>query len=318
MVGAVVRETGIRDKITLATKVPLALGNRSSYTTGDMEELRKTHGQGLEKKLHEDYLDTFSTSLRRLQLDSVDILYVHSVKDPATITWPFLLDALGKLKHEGKVRFLGVSTHQNEVPIIDQATKSGSFDVILAPLNFKTSRRNSIAAALERAHKRNIGIVAMKTQAIYDSSKETNHTAALKYVLRHECVCTAIPGFTSFDELEEDFSVARNLAYTADEERYLRDFRANASLGKVSGTCERCGQCQPGCPRQANIPDLMRTYMYAAGYKNFEHARITYESIPAGENLSACDNCTTCRANCVNGLNIPSNIRQLKAIYRAC
>ena len=314
MVGKVIKEMDIRDKITLATKVPLAFGNRSSYKIDELEDLRKTHGDDLENKLKNDYLQTFEESLRRLQQDYVDILYVHSVKDPGTIELPFLLEALTKLKKEGKVRFVGVSSHQDEAAVIHKAVDMKFWDVILAPVNYKSRRREAIMEALKRAERSGLGIVAMKTQAVYDNSKDTHHTAALKYVLQNEYIHTAIPGFTTFDQLEEDFSVAKNLDFTEEEEKYLKAFWDNATSAS-NNPCERCEKCLSTCPQNIDIPDLMRTYMYAAGYRNFEHSRITYESIPKEKNLSGCNDCATCTARCVNGLNIPSNLNQLKALF---
>lgn len=313
MVGQVIKEMKIRDKIILATKAPLAFGNHASYTIQQIEDLKKTEGSDLYKKLKQDYFDTFEESLERLQQEYVDILYVHSVKDPGTLELDFLQEALLKLKKDGKVRFLGMSTHANEVPVINKAVDLGIFDVILAPVNFKTSRREEIKAAIKRASEKGIGIVAMKTQAIYSTSRDTHHTAALKYVMQNEYITTAIPGFTTFDQLDEDFSVARNLKMTEEEESFLKNFW-NQSM-KLEIPCQQCEKCLATCPKNADIPELMRTYMYVAGYKNFEHSRITYDGISKGKNLSNCTDCENCTAKCVNGLNLASNIRQLKALY---
>ena len=313
MVGNVIEEMDIRDKIILATKVPLAFGNRSSYTLDELEDLKKTQGNDLEKRLKQDYLDTFETSLKRLKQKYVDILYVHSVKDPGTVQLPFLLEALAQLKKEGKTRFVGVSTHRNEVDIINKVVEEKFFDVILAPVNYKTSRREAIKEALRRANEQGIGIVAMKTQAVYDNSTETNHTAALKYVMQNTYITTAIPGFTTFDQLDEDFSVARNLEYTKEEEKYLNAFWEKQTA--VNMPCQQCETCMDMCPQNIDVPDLMRTYMYATGYRNLEHARITYDSISKNRNLSSCTDCTSCRIKCPNGLDVASNIRHLKSIF---
>ena len=313
MVGQVIKEMQIRDKIILATKAPLAFGNHASYTIQQIEDLRKTEGSDLYKKLKQDYFDTFEESLERLQQKYVDILYIHSVKDPGTLELDFLQEALLKLKKDGRVRFLGMSTHANEVPVIDKAVDLGIFDVILAPVNFKTTKREAIKASIKRASEKGIGIVAMKTQAIYSTSRETHHTAALKYVMQNDYITTAIPGFTTFDQLDEDFSVARNLKMTEDEESYLKNFW-NQSM-KLEIPCQQCEKCLKTCPRNADIPELMRTYMYAAGYKNFEHSRITYDGIPGDKNLSNCTDCENCTGKCINGLNIASNIRHLKALF---
>lgn len=316
MVGRVIKEKGIRDKIVLATKVPLAIGNKSSYTLEELEDIKKDD-DNWEKTLHDDYLATFEESLQRLQQKHVDVLYVHSVKDPGTIELPFLLDALTKLKKAGKVGYVGVSTHQREEDVINKAAETGFFDVVLAPLNYKTTRREGIINALEKAAEAGVGVVAMKTQAIYSSSTETNHTAALKFALRHEFVATAIPGFTTFEQLEQDFSVAGNLEYTEQEKRYLENYwkTFEQSRSRLDVPCEMCGECVGTCPRGADIPELVRTYRYAAGYGNLEHARITYDGIPKNRNLTRCVNCDGCRATCINGRNLASNIQHLKAIF---
>ncbi|MBN1271057.1 MAG: aldo/keto reductase [Candidatus Aminicenantes bacterium] len=317
MVGQVIKEMGIRDKIVLATKVPLAFGNHSSYTIPEIEGFREKEGEGLEKKLKEDYLQTFEESLQRLQQNYVDILYVHSVKDPRTIELPFLLEAITQLKKEGKVRFLGVSSHQNAIPVFKKVLEMDVFDVVLACLNFKMPDRENMIKILNQIKEKGLGVIAMKTQAIYSTSRITHHTAALKYVLRNDFITTAIPGFTTFAQLKEDFSVVGDLEYTPEEEKFLNDYWNRTAADPSSGDipCQGCETCLASCPKNVSIPDLMRTYMYASGYGNFEHARITYETIPPDNNLKQCQGCSSCTASCINGINIPSNIRQLKALF---
>ena len=317
MVGRVIKEMQIRDKIVLATKVPLAFGNHSSYTIAEIEELRKNEGKGLEKKLKEDYLKTFEESLQRLQQNYVDILYVHSVKDPRTIELSFLLEAISQLKKEGKVRFLGVSSHSNAIPVFKKVLEMDIFDVVLACLNFKMPDRDKMRIVLNQLKEKGLGILAMKTQAIYSNNRITHHTAALKYVLQNDFITTAIPSFTAFSHVKEDFSVAKDLKYTPEEERFLNDYWSKTAADPASGDipCQGCETCLASCPQNVSIPDLMRTFMYASGYGNFEHARITYDTIPPNNNLKQCKDCSSCTASCINGIDIPSNIRHLKALF---
>jgi predicted aldo/keto reductase-like oxidoreductase len=318
MVGQVIREMGIRDKIVLATKVPLAFGNHSSYTTEEMAEQRKIHGKDLERKLKEDYIKTFEESLQRLQQDYVDILYVHSVKDPATVELPFLQEALAQLKKQGKVRFLGVSSHRRILPVFNRVIELDFYDLILSPFNFKITGIEQVEEVLQRARRKGLGVVAMKTQALYGPGRQTHHTAALKYVLQHEFIDTAIPGFTTFDQLEEDFSVARDLGYTPEEKQFFDDYLAGKreqDVARADLPCQGCETCLNTCPRGVDIPDLMRTYMYAAGYANFEQARITYQTLGDSQNLNRCRDCRTCTAACQNGLDIRGNLQRLASLF---
>jgi predicted aldo/keto reductase-like oxidoreductase len=137
------------------------------------------------------------------------------------------------------------------------------------------------------------------------------HTAVLKWALRNDFIATAIPGYTTFQQMEEDFSVAYDLEYTPEEKRFLKDRVVKLSLGY----CRQCQQCLSTCPKGVDIPTLMRTHMYAACYTNFYQARDTLDEIPRGIGLDACASCETCRANCVNSVDIPRRIDELKVIY---
>jgi predicted aldo/keto reductase-like oxidoreductase len=169
---------------------------------------------------------------------------------------------------------------------------------------------------MKRAHDNGIAQIAMKTQGVVEwmhGDPNTHHPAALKWVMQNEFIGTAVPGFTTFDQLEEDMIVARDIVLTDEEKNYLNNFKDFRYGVKIQ--CEQCGLCMNSCPNQANVPDLMRTYMYAAGYHNYVHSRETYELISEKANLSNCENCRSCKAECARGIDIASNIRQLKAIY---
>lgn len=55
----------------------------------------------------QNILDGFELSRQRLQMDVVDVLYLHRYDDNTPLQETF--DALATLKHEGKIRYIGVS-----------------------------------------------------------------------------------------------------------------------------------------------------------------------------------------------------------------
>ena len=68
--------------------------------------------------------------------------------------------------------------------------------------------------ALEAAAASGIGLIAMKTQCGGGGNwarepdgqgeiRSLNHTALLKWVLRHPFITTAIPGYTTFEQMEQ-------------------------------------------------------------------------------------------------------------------
>jgi aryl-alcohol dehydrogenase-like predicted oxidoreductase len=86
-----------RDSFFLATKIKaIGLdkeGKPTNQTTAD------------------DFIEKFGISLSRLQMDHVDILYVHSVDNPEVLRHKPILEALKKLRRDGKVKYVGFSTH---------------------------------------------------------------------------------------------------------------------------------------------------------------------------------------------------------------
>jgi predicted aldo/keto reductase-like oxidoreductase len=199
--------------------------------------------------------------------------------------------------------------------MLDAAVDCGVYDVVLTAYNFRKNNKDEIAKAMSRAAKAGIGIVAMKTQAgvYWDKERQEpiNMRAALKWALQNENVHTSIPGYTAFDQLELDLSVMGDLTLTAEEmaDLKLEEGQVNAGL-----YCQQCGTCQEQCPSNVDVPTLMRSYMYAYGYKNLSQAHSTIEEL--GANL-ACSDCSSCRVTCPNGFDVPQkveDIARLKAI----
>jgi len=253
------------------------------------------------------FVEDFHTSLRRLQLDHVEILYLHNINKREAALFEPLLSAMLKLKKEGKTRFIGVSTHRNEPEVLRAAVESKAYDVVLTAYNFRQDHRDEVKRAIAEAAAAGLGIVAMKTQAgaYWDRERQQpiNMQAALKWVLQDENVHTAIPGFTTFDQLETDLAVMADLALTPAEKEDLRPPEKTARAGLY---CQQCDGCRGQCPAGLDVPTLMRGYMYAYGYRNLGAAKATLAE--AGLAGSPCDDCATCRVTCRQGFDVRAKI----------
>jgi predicted aldo/keto reductase-like oxidoreductase len=310
VIGEVLKDRGGRDKVYIATKMRFDRDDDKGKfsTTGGLRAPGATE-ENLEEQLHK--------SLERLQTDYVDILYLHSCSSPAMVTFYPMMKAFSKVKEQGKARFIGISTHANEPECIRAAANTGIWDVVLTAQNFMKDKRKEITEANAYAAQKGVGIIAMKTQGgvrlNQDKKVEVNHAAALKWVLTDENVCTAIPGITTFDQMDLDFGVMADLALT-DQER--RDLEISAML-KGPLFCQTCGTCIQICPRHVRIPTLMRAYMYQKGYGNLYEARMTVADLPPHRGLDVCRNCPACTATCRNGIDIASRLRSLMAMKAA-
>jgi len=128
--------------------------------------------------------------------------------------------------------------------------------------------------------------------------------AALKWVLNDPNVTTAIPGFTTFDQLKEDLTVMTDLKLTPQE---LKDLKLGEQVAGLY--CQQCGQCVSGCPHNLPIPSLMRSYMYAYGYRNLQAAHELVGSLDVAEN--PCGACASCSAVCAKGFDIADRVKDI-------
>lgn len=305
MVGGVIQHLGVRDKVTIGTKI-----------------FSGSQRRGLESQEVVDKLVTdCEASLKRLKSDYVDILYIHNVDNADTVKDSAIIEGVNKLKEQKKIRFAGVSTHSQMADVINAVVEGGFYDIVLTAINFTMANDGELLGAIEHAAAKGVGIVAMKTLAgggrwpdPETRKKYTGSTiarAALKWVLRNENIATSIPGFTNYEHMREDFSVVHGLEYTDEERAFLEDNEITLGMG----FCRQCRKCLASCPRDADIPNLMRTHMYVAQYANFDQARVTLDEISADRGLAACGSCSDCTARCVNNVDIGGRIAELKLVY---
>jgi hypothetical protein len=78
------------------------------------------------------YMEAIDGSLRRLQTDHVDLVHIHSCDELERLLDPNAHEAFDRLKQQGKVRFLGVSTHTPDLERVARAAiASKRFDVMM-------------------------------------------------------------------------------------------------------------------------------------------------------------------------------------------
>jgi len=255
-------------------------------------------------------------SLQRLGLAHLDIYYLASISDPATVLHEPYMKAFDALKRAGKVQFTGIATHRNEPAVIRAAVKSGFWDVVLTAFNFRQSHREDVRGAIHEAADAGLGVIAMKTQAgVYWDPlrlRKIDMKAALKWVLRDEHVHSTVPAFSNHDELEEDLAVARDPALRPEEER---DLRLGEQAGLAGLYCQQCAACVPQCPRGVQVPELMRGYMYAVGHGRPAYARHLLRGWAAAD--VACTRCDACPVRCALGFDVRARARDLARLMNA-
>lgn len=143
---------------------------------------------------------SLDASLRRLQVDHVDILLLHSDgRDTEILTQTDALETLAGLKQRGKARAIGISAKTREG--IRAACRN--LDVIMAPFS---QGDLSLGEALREAHEAGLGVLAIKGL----SSGHLQPRPAIEFVLQQEFIDALIVGTTDSRHLHEAVSIAED------------------------------------------------------------------------------------------------------------
>jgi hypothetical protein len=288
MIGEVLKKR-LRESVIYGTKIHLP----QDYKTGLYEKTAT-------EKEFTGYLDA---TLKRLQMDYVDILYHHMVSRRESAFYEPVMKAMEKAKKAGKARFLGMTSHSNVPEAIQAATDSKFYEIVMASYNPRQIDLPQVKEAIANAAEAGLGVVAIKVIRgdIEEGQKPTNPGASLKWVLQDTNVHATIPGFSNFEEMNIDLSVMEDLSLTETE---MSDLKREDSYSGLF--CQGCGQCIQQCIAKLPIPDLMRTYMYVYGYRQpiLAHSLLTSLELPH----KVCDNCSSCQVVCQNGWKVSEKI----------
>jgi predicted aldo/keto reductase-like oxidoreductase len=263
----------------------------------------------------------FEGSLKRLQVDCVDILMVHGASSPDILADEGVLKLFEKFKKQGKIRFSGVSCHRDPVNVLTAAIKSGHYDIITLAYNaFSGSlveedgvykdylKRSGIEQLIALAKTHDVGVVAMKTMAggnrqdlaAYRKKGISLPQAKLKWVLENKYVAGVISELLTFDILEENLAACGS-PLTASEKMALMNHVTSFS----SKYCRMCGQCMKACPQRIPVPDILRYALYKVEHGKPSLARHKYNKLPNESRSTACNNCGLCVKTCPNKLPVP-------------
>ncbi len=267
----------------------------------------------------EEALQHIDTSLKELGMDYVDIWHLHMKDKPADLK-DELLEAQQIAKKAGKVRFLGVSTHQLPAIVDAVIQKAAHFDVILTQYNFSMDAA-AMDAAIGSAAKAGLGIIAMKTMMGGPRmagrgaqgaalKKEGAMLAALKWVLKNPNVHTTIPGITDMDQIDEDMRAFAE-SFTDSDQKIL-----TAHLREIRPLyCSMCYKCEGKCPKGLPVADVLRYLAYAEGYGEFQLGRQNFLSLPAETRNVRCTSCTECTIKCPNGVRVAQRLAVAQELF---
>lgn len=283
----------------------------------------------------------FEEMMRLLQTDYLDVGMIHycdALADWKKICEGGVLDYAPRLKRQGRIRHIGLSSHNPEVA--QAAVDSGQIEVLMFSINpcydlqpadedieqlwnpekYRDQLVNMDAQRerlYEACQRRGAGITVMKAfgggdllnAELSPAGKALSVCQGLHYALTRPGVATVLAGAHSLQQLEE--SLAYEMA--ADEEKdYAPAF---ASFPKISwqGHCMYCSHCAP-CPKKIDVASVTKFLNLAAAQGSVPETVREYYAV-LEQHAGECIQCGACEARCPFGVAIIENMKRAACVF---
>ena len=283
----------------------------------------------------------FEEMMQLLQTDYLDVGMIHycdALSDWEEIVQGGVLDYARKLRSEGRIRHIGLSSHNPQVALA--AVESGAIEALMfsvnpcydlqpasedveelwAAKNYEGTLTNmdpDRERLYETCQRLGVGITVMKCFGGGDllDAKLSPAGAALTanqcihYALSRPAVATVLAGAHSPEQL------LQSIAYEdASEEE--RDYAlAFASFPRINwtGHCMYCSHCAP-CPQKIDVAYVTKFLNLATAQAGVpETVREHYASLP--HHAEECVKCGVCETRCPFGVNVRENMEKAKEIF---
>jgi predicted aldo/keto reductase-like oxidoreductase len=180
-------------------------------------------------RTRDDFMRRLEGSLKRLQLDQVDLVHIHSLRwaeDLSKLEAPDgALKGLFEAREQKMTRFVGLTSH-TDGETMKRAIERHDLDCVQITLNPTLNGRFE-ELALPAAKKKNLGVIAMKVTGQELLNGDGTGQADVPSLLRYSMslpVATAVIGMPKMEFINRNVEVARTFSPLKEEEMHrLRD-----------------------------------------------------------------------------------------------
>jgi uncharacterized protein len=286
--------------------VHIANGYLQGQAIETLGKVLKTRRDQVYVALKDDF-SNLDDALRKLQTDHVDFL-MFAKHNETSARDPRNLEIFENYKKQGKVRFAGLTTHDNVKMAMAAGIDSGMYSLIMPSLNQPSLE--ALDSELRGARQKGVGVMAMKTmRGINDPALQL---AYLKKLLQNESVTTVVKGIGSFDLFDAYLQAARENLRSAEDRLLYRHVQANRAVN-----CMMCGECEAVCPQGIAISTILRCKdYYYEQVGDLQTALDAYREISKDQlGGPECQSCRLCEDACPNLGRIVERLAAARRIF---
>lgn len=283
-----------------------------------------------------EYFDkTLNNQLESLQRDSIELFFIHSIKDSyyLKIREIGLYDFIEKALNDGRIEHVGFSTH-GSIQLLDQILSDyDGWEFALTQINYLDNEENPGLIGLKKLNKFNIGTMIMEPlrggqlaqnqppqiQNLFDNSNReyTNIEWAFNYLWDKKEVNCVLSGMNDINQVKENVRLAEQSdinMLSDDDRKFLENVKHEyEKLNNIP--CTSCNYCMP-CPFGVDIPKCFKEYNLdiISGNDN-ESVQYKYH-LHEDKKAHNCTDCGKCIINCPQNIIIPNELKKVAEHFK--
>lgn len=293
-------QDGYREKVILATKIPVA---------------HMTCPEDFEKILNEQ--------LQRLQTDHIDMLLLHGLNRSS---WELVqkFDVFAHAERaiaSGKIRHLGFSFHDDLDTFRQILNGYDKWAFCQIQLNYMDVNYQAGLQGLQEAHEKGLAVVIMEPLrggALANVPEEVAALlpgkpveSALNFLWDRKEVTVVLSGMSSMEQVQENLALADTArAAMLTEAQRQQILKAGDKMRQsISIPCTGCDYCNV-CPQGIAIPKIfaIRNQMQRDGSR--AAAQSAYKAL-GNKDASSCIECGACAQSCPQHIEIPEKLKKI-------
>ncbi|MDR0386413.1 MAG: aldo/keto reductase [Treponema sp.] len=309
--GHVLEKNKVRDKVFIATKLPLILAR----TPADFDRF-------------------FNKSLERLRTDRIDYYLLHMLtgrrqwekfRDMGIEEW------IAEQKKAGRIDRAGFSFHGSQEEFI-RLLDVYDWEFCQIQYNYAQENYQAGKTGLLKAAAKGLPVIVMEpllggklaaalprqAEEVFRASGKKAAERALRWVWNHKEATVVLSGMNDPAQLEENLLAAEDAlpgSLTAGEqEAYRRVMEIFGASYKIP--CTGCNYCMP-CPQHVNIPGCFAAYntSFALGWVQGMQQYVTSATLTAEQagGSGLCVKCGKCESRCPQHIPV---VKSLEAVRK--